>query len=149
MTSKDQSSDAHPYVEASPFYRVFSTPTRAKLVDVFLRNPHRELTASDLTELADVDQSAISRNINALIESGIVEYLGYKSDGKHYRLDTENEFAKALGRAHAEVITEDIPLDEESSADDKDETLREDASESPAKAAEDVKKSVPNLKTES
>lgn len=149
MTSKDQSHDAHPYVEASPFYRVFSTPTRVKLVDVFLRNPHRELTTSDLTQLASVDQSAIGRNIDALIDSGIVEYLGYKSDGKHYRLDTEHEFAKALGRAHAEVITEDIPLEESSSEEDEEMTVREDASEGSAKGVEDVKQILPDLRTES
>jgi len=106
MTEGDNRTyDPKDYVENSPFVRLIKTPTSVKLLDVFLRNHFQELTASELTKYADVNQSSISRNIDQLVEEGIVEKTRTNEDGQHYQLNKDNPAAKGFAQAQAELFS--------------------------------------------
>lgn len=119
MTEGDNRTyDPKDYVENSPFVRLLATPTNVKLLDVFLRNHFQELTASELAKYADVDQSSISRNIDQLVEEGIIEKTRTNENGQHYQLNKDNPAAKGFAQAQAELFSSfDEDTSEERSSD--------------------------------
>lgn len=92
------------YSESSPFVRLFATPSRAKLLDLFLRKHYEELTASDVEALTGVSRSSFHRNIDALEALGIVEQTGTTGNSKTYRLNKDSELAKTLASAHGDIL---------------------------------------------
>ncbi|MXV63321.1 helix-turn-helix domain-containing protein [Natronorubrum sp. JWXQ-INN-674] len=92
------------YSESSPFVHLFATPSRAKLLDLFLRKHYEEVTASDVETLTGVSRSSFHRNIGALEALGIIEQTGTTGNSKTYRLNKESELAKTLASAHADIL---------------------------------------------
>lgn len=92
------------YSESSPFVRLFATPSRAKILDLFLRKHYEEMTASDVEALTGVSRSSFHRNIDELEALGIIEQTGTTGNSKTYRLNKESELAKTLASAHADIL---------------------------------------------
>ncbi|RQH01898.1 winged helix-turn-helix domain-containing protein [Natrarchaeobius oligotrophus] len=104
MTGGYDSSAGGAYSESSPFVKLFETPSRVKIVDVFLRKHYEELTASDVIELAGLSRNSFHRNVDDLEELGIVERAGTVGNTTTYRLNKDSELAKTLAAAHADVL---------------------------------------------
>lgn len=71
--------------EAEDAFRAVSDPTRRAIIDALAGG---ERTVTELCELFDVTQSAISQHLRVLREAGLVEV---RADGRHrhYRLQAE------------------------------------------------------------
>lgn len=104
MTGGYDSSAVGAYSESSPFVKLFETPSRVKIVDVFLRKHYEELTASDVIELAGLSRNSFHRNVDDLEELGVVERAGTVGNTTTYRLNKDSELAKTLAKAHADIL---------------------------------------------
>lgn len=122
MDKSGGNSEEHVYPDASPFVRLLKTPSRVKIIDVFLGKHYEELTAQDIADLAGIDRSSVNRNINVLKESDIIEQAGKAGNAPQYKLNTESEVSKSLGKTQASLfshseeisgstVTDEIPFD--------------------------------------
>ena len=102
--SSPSSSNGAKYSEASPFVRLLATPGRVRILDVFLRKHYKELTATEVAKLADINPSTFHRNIDELTETGIIEKAREVGGTQLYQLNTENPAAKIFGEARAELL---------------------------------------------
>lgn len=93
------------FSESSPFVRLLRNPSRVKIVDVLLRRPQSDLTASAICELADIDRSTFSRNKQVFIDMG---FVSVDNEGKEtvYSLNADSESVKRLGKAHSALLTD-------------------------------------------
>ena len=116
----DESADATPYVAGSSLVRLFGSPGRTRIVEAFLSKRGAELTGAEVAKLAGVDRSTVSRNIDVLIELGLVERRE-SSSADLYRIDADNSVVRALAdarRALLGAISEVEPTDDESESDE-------------------------------
>ncbi len=104
MTSGYESGTNGAYSESSPFVRLFETPSRVKILDLFLRKHYEELTASDVEMLTDVSQSSFHRNIDDLEALGVIEHTGTTGNTNTYRLNKDSDLAKTVASAHADIL---------------------------------------------
>jgi DNA-binding transcriptional ArsR family regulator len=103
MMRSSHESEELGYGEVSPFVRLLGTPGRVQVLDIFLRQPHSELSVSEVAELADISTSTFHRNIDEIQELGIVTEVGERSNTTYYKLNRENPVAKVLGKAYQEL----------------------------------------------
>lgn len=101
--------------EQSPLVRLFSTKTHAKLVDAFLSRHYLPLAASDLAEVAGIDQSGVSRYIDDLVDYDVVEPVETEGRAQHYQLNKDDEAVEHLMRFKQALVTrpESDPVNEE------------------------------------
>lgn len=92
------------YVEGSIFVRVLGTPGRVKMIDVFLGKHYTELSAAQVADLAGIDVSTFHRNVEALVDLGVVEETRTVSGAQLYQLDTDHPVSKALGKTRWVLI---------------------------------------------
>jgi DNA-binding transcriptional ArsR family regulator len=104
MEPEPQKTDELGYLDVSPFVRLFSKSGRVKILDVFLRQPHTELSVSEVAEVADISPSTFHRNIDTIKELGVVKESEERSGTVYYELNTENPVAQILGETHQELI---------------------------------------------
>ena len=86
------------YVDGSIFVRVLGSPSRIKIIDVFLGKYYTELSAAQIADLAGIDVSTFHRNVDVLLDLGIVEETQTVSGAQLYQLDTDHPVSKALGK---------------------------------------------------
>lgn len=91
------------YSDDSPFVRLLATPSRVKILDVLLRRHASELTASEISEQAGIDEGTFSRNKDLFEELGIVTSRkeGHRT---YYQLNTDSPIVAAFGTAHSELL---------------------------------------------
>lgn len=123
----------HPsFTEGSPFVRLLSHPSRVKIADVMLRRPQSEMSASEISGLAGITESAFSRNKEVFLEMGfmLVDDSGRESI---YRLNTQKESVRQLGKAHTELLSDAEEIFEHLQEENLsfDEYLRKQAQKSP------------------
>lgn len=80
------------YSDESPFVRLFKSAGRVRILNVFINKPYVELSPSEVSELAGIDNSTFHRNINELLEIGVVENF----DNGRYQINMESEIAEGL-----------------------------------------------------
>lgn len=61
------------YVEGSTLVRLLGSPSKVRMVDVFLGKHYVELSAAQVADLAGVDVSTFHRNVGVMLDLGIVE----------------------------------------------------------------------------
>lgn len=105
------SGDPVPYTEASAFARLLGSQARVKMLDVFLGKHYTELTVPEIAQLADIHETTVHRNIDDLLDFGIVEHSGKVGRAQQYRLNKDSRVARILGRARAELMeqSDEIP----------------------------------------
>lgn len=111
-------SDKSSYAQTSPFVRLLKTEGRVKIIDVFLGKHYKELTTQQIADLADIDRSTVTRNLSVLEETGLIKQSGKTGNAPQYRLNRENEVAKALGKAQAELFSHSEEISHHTSPDD-------------------------------
>lgn len=107
------------YADHSPFVRLLKNASRVKMLDALLRRPATEFSASQLSELAGISESAISRNKSTLVDLGIV--TATKRGGTtYYSINRDNDVVSVLAEFHInlltyyeEILTNTESLDEE------------------------------------
>lgn len=77
-----------------------------KIISVLLRKHYQPLTVREIAELAGVDRSTVQRNIGVIVKIGIAETADKVAGAQRYRINTESEVAKALGKAQTELFSE-------------------------------------------
>ena len=92
-----------PYAETSAFTRLLMVPSRVKIIDVFLGKHYTTLSRGDIAGLAGVDPSTVSRNIEEIVDLGIIEEAESRGRATHYRLNKKSRLAQILGRARDEL----------------------------------------------
>jgi Fe2+ or Zn2+ uptake regulation protein len=102
--SSPGSSSGAKYSEASPFVRLLPTQGRVRILDVFLRKHYKPLTATEVAKLGDINPSTFHRNIDALIEAGVIKEQRKVAGTQLYQLNTDNPAAKIFGEARAELL---------------------------------------------
>lgn len=89
--------------DAAPLRRLMGTDARAELVSAFLRRPGKELTASEVSDIAGVDRSSVYRHVDILVDVGLVEEVEGGS-GRSFRLNMDDELAQSLGETHQLLV---------------------------------------------
>ena len=92
------------YVEGSLFTELLGRPGRVEILEVFLGKHYDELSAAQVADLAGVNVSTFHRNVDVLIDHGIVEKSRSVGGTQLYALDVENPTAKALGAVRATLL---------------------------------------------
>jgi len=96
------------YVERSPLVQLLKTQTRVKLLDAFLRKHYMPLSAEQLAKYTNVSRTSVDRNIDVLIEFGLVEEVEVtSSDAVHYKIDTSNAAVKQFRGAQTSLLDAD------------------------------------------
>lgn len=98
------------YVEGSIFQLVLGSPSKTRIVEVLLGKHYTELSAAQIADLAGIDVSTFHRNIDVLLDIGVVEETRTVSGAQLYQLDTDHPVSKALGKTRWELLkhVEDI-----------------------------------------
>lgn len=104
MSSNTDEKKVRGYSEGSPFVRLLGKPGRVKLLDVFLRKHYQELTAPEVSDLANVAPSTFHRNIDYLVEIGVIEPTREIGGTQLYKLNIDNQIAKVLGSLRTELL---------------------------------------------
>ena len=65
-----------------------------------------ELTGTEIAKFAGIDKSTVSRNIDVLVQLGIIEETRTVGNPVLYRLDSDSEVRKALGKARQELLSD-------------------------------------------
>lgn len=92
------------YAEASTLTRLFGGSARVKIIDVFLGKHYTELTVEEVAELADVHITTVHRNLQDIIETGLIEESGKQGNAQLYRLNKNSPISKILGRVRDELM---------------------------------------------
>lgn len=92
------------YVEESTLVRLLGTPGKVRIIDVFLGKHYVELSAAQVADLAGIDVSTFHRNVDVLVDLGIVEETRTVGGTQLFSLDTDHPVSKALGRARSELL---------------------------------------------
>lgn len=92
------------YADGSTFVQLLETPSRVRILDVFLRKHYTELTAAKAADLAGIDPSTFHRNIEVFENIGVIEKADEVAGAQRYRLNEDSPVAKAFGKAQHELI---------------------------------------------
>lgn len=100
-------------VENSAFQQILGSPGKAKILEVLLSKHDTQLNQSEIAELAGVNQSTVSRNLDQFVSSGIVQEVDKRGQSRFYKLNTQSEISKSLGKLRSAIIesAEDIERD--------------------------------------
>lgn len=105
MSERTERLDANgSYADASTFVRLLETPSRVRILDVFLRKHYTELTAAKAADLAGIDVSTFHRNVEVFEEMGVIEEAEEVAGAQRYRLNEDSPVAKAFGKAQHELL---------------------------------------------
>jgi DNA-binding transcriptional ArsR family regulator len=99
------------YTAGSPFVQLLEHEGRVRMLDVFLRKHSSDLSKSEIARLADIHPSTVGRNIDELVDMGIIKEIGDKRN-KQYHLDKDNDLVMTLGKFHTELIAHSDSIDE-------------------------------------
>lgn len=111
MTTERRDLDVGEYIENSPFVRLFGTKERIKIIDVLLRKGYTELTASEVSALAKISPSTFHRNIDMLMDSGLVSEID-NGTVKRYQINNDNSISKSLRDAQVDLLINSEQLTE-------------------------------------
>lgn len=89
----------------STLVQVFRTETHVRIVDAFLTRHYVLLSASDLAEKADVNESSVSRRIDDLLDSNIIEEVETSGRSQCYQLNKDNESVELLKDLRYSLVT--------------------------------------------
>lgn len=105
MSDSTEELDANgTYADGSTFVQLLETPSRVRILDIFLRKHYTELTAAKAADLAGVDPSTFHRNIGVFEEIGVIEQADEVAGAQRYRLNEDSPVAKAFGKAQNELL---------------------------------------------
>ncbi len=89
------------YYELSNVFKMFSDPTRLKILSVLFQ---RELCVCDLASLLDMTQSAVSHQLSVLRQNRIIRY---RRSGKNIYYALDDEHIQHIYNAGLEHILEE------------------------------------------
>lgn len=116
--------DEFSYADESPFTKLFETKSRVKILDTLVRYSYEPLTQQELEDLADLHQSSVSRNKNALLDIGIVEEVG--GNPVKYQLNPDDPRTGLLKQFHRKMSPDAGRLYEEDVENQREEVERKD-----------------------
>lgn len=91
------------YSEHSPFVQLLKNRGRVKMLDSLLRRPAKDFNAEELSNLANISESTISRNKGPLLDLGIVNTFD-RGGTTYYSLNRDNDVVELLAEFHIELI---------------------------------------------
>ncbi|MFC6954900.1 winged helix-turn-helix domain-containing protein [Halorubellus litoreus] len=83
--------------------RLLGSDARAELVTAFLSRPGKELSVSEVADLADVDRASVYRHVDTLVDVGLVKEVEGGS-GRSFRLQMDDELTQSLGKSHQLLV---------------------------------------------
>lgn len=104
MTKTTADGAAGSYVNGSVFQQILGRPSRIKLIEVFLGKHYVELSAAQVADLAGIDVSTFHRNVDALLDLGVVETTRTVGGAQLYQLNVDHPVSKALGKTRSELL---------------------------------------------
>lgn len=84
------------YGEDAPLLALFGTPSRTKLISVFVAEKGRDLTVSQLARQAGVSRTTVYDHLDDLLELGVVEETRTTNDGHStlFQLNADSDIAE-------------------------------------------------------
>lgn len=76
--------------------KLFGDCPNVKILECFADNYKEDLSVSDIIYMCDVPRTTVYRKIKKLVEDGIIKETKRYGKTKLYRLNMENEIAKAI-----------------------------------------------------
>lgn len=81
----------------SLFVELFTPRARARILDVLLSNPHEAMLASDIAEAAGISRSSFARQLDPLLDIGVMVRDEQVVNAWTYRLNTDHPAAQLAG----------------------------------------------------
>lgn len=92
------------YVEESVLVKLFGTKGRARILDVFLSKHDSEMTIQEIADWAGIAVSTVHRNIDELIEFGVIRPSRAVENTQLYHLNKGSPLTKTIGEFHSDLI---------------------------------------------
>lgn len=90
--------------QEAPLVRLLKREGRLKILEILLRKPHAKLTVAEISQEAEFNPSTFHRNIDLLLNTGIVEKVGEESGNARYTINKDSSLAKNIGRLRIELM---------------------------------------------
>lgn len=100
----DDDPDTEAYVDRAGLVRLFGSPGRTKMIAGFLEAEGEELTGAEVARLAGIDRSTVSRNVDELVELGVIERTRRVGESELYRFADDRPIGDALLRTREELL---------------------------------------------
>lgn len=84
------------YASGTRFVDALGDSANSRILAAFLGSHMDDLNISDIARIAGVDRSTVYRNLDDLLEYGLVEQSRTVGNSKMYRINKDNEAAKKL-----------------------------------------------------
>lgn len=97
-TEGDQDPATEAYVDRIGLVRLFKSPSRVKMIEAFLQAQDKELIGAEVADLAGINRSTVSRNIDGLLDLKIVNQIRRVGGLKLYHLNEGCPLVDALRR---------------------------------------------------
>lgn len=81
----------------SLFVELFTPRARARILDVLLSNPHEAMLAADIAEAAGISRSSFARQLDPLLDLGVMVRDEQVVNAWTYRLNTDHPAAQLAG----------------------------------------------------
>ncbi|RBI59456.1 hypothetical protein DMJ13_22870 [halophilic archaeon] len=100
----DETTATEAYADGTILTDVLGGHAKVKLLVALLSETDRDMNASDISRMAGIDRSTFYDHIDDLRAWGIVEQTRTVGNSKMYRLNTDSEAAKVLGKLEWELL---------------------------------------------
>jgi len=92
---------------------LFGTPARTKIINVFVSERNKELSASEISRLADISRSAVYDHIDHLENLGVIDHTRDAQDGYSpvYKFNEGDEIAEFCYKLEGTVLKRILELD--------------------------------------
>ncbi|WP_226007462.1 winged helix-turn-helix domain-containing protein [Natrinema salinisoli] len=99
-----QTEDAKAYADDTTITDILGDHPRAKILTVLLSEAPNDINITDIARLAGLERKTVYSHLDPLLAYGIVEKSRMVGNSTMYRINTDNEAAKALGKLDRELM---------------------------------------------
>lgn len=109
----DDDDDSDSYADRSAFLPLFATESRTSILAALVGERGRDLSVTDVAELAGVARSTVYDHLDDLLDLGVVERVGEEGERPTYRLNEDSEIADELVKLEDATLDRLYELEEE------------------------------------
>jgi len=103
-THQERDTDRDDYASGTYFVDVLGDSPKARILAALLGSHNEDLNISDIARIAGIDRSTVYRNMDDLLDYGLIEQSRTVGNSKMYRIDKDNSAAQKLAAFEWELL---------------------------------------------